>query len=777
MFFSDQSPQGFDATDQEKTFAQFPEKLWRAADAESDLIQWTNDGTSIAVNAERFETEVFRTYPNLVRIASFQNFRRQMREYGFRWSHSNNKFPAIYYFSHPFFGRSCPELLSKVTTRRKSRQHAEVCGSGTDDEFMLTPSSKKSKVNQVRRSYEIPNKRAKTKARLKTGLTNAKRVPRPKRSKVGKKRACSSCLTCTSSSHDIDDDFSDDDEFDLVQVGPHPVKIIKNPANNLDMYGRRSRSNSSWTSQDSSFSRTIHNTTARPTSYLATSVTEDSIRLIPVHNKNSHSAADGQVNSDSSGNIKPNNVQTKVLPDIHLVLGQEEMKYSAIDGTSQSQSQTQVYSHDKTLTNAYTNDTSQAMISANVRLSPSEFTREGHHDTKPMAFVEQSPPSVLAANWLMDDVLGNGRDDPSYISQGPRKNSVSPKQPSKKRYRLSACQPTFPQFCANPHLHTPSAPPACWCTHIVQPQLVHPPPPHLPAQPCLPTLYQSPPLNHVIAQSFTQNNFPFLQDPLFDNNGLHSTGYNTQLFEFIETGSPKLPPPHNLTPVDPTLNHNHINNPLEEKLPPGKCVVHGSEYNSTNGLDQIPSDPRTLNLISSHDLNFHIQGPAVSSGNDLRPREMSPISSMIAESEGVPFIPPIEPGSEASPESHSANMAPITFGESHGPPTMPEPSQEVIVIETDPRDVLIDPESQTQQLTSTPASTILPAQSEYERHGNDMSYVLSETPFHPEGEASESATALGSGHTWIGLEQEDSGVTEVSTIIHSGLNILSDNID
>jgi len=98
----------------------FPEKLLAAMDAPRAVIQWTNNGQAITVDAENYERNVMRVHPGLVEISSFANFRRQMREYAFDWQYLVETQEFV--FSHPSFVRSRPDLLSGVLTRRKRRR-------------------------------------------------------------------------------------------------------------------------------------------------------------------------------------------------------------------------------------------------------------------------------------------------------------------------------------------------------------------------------------------------------------------------------------------------------------------------------------------------------------------------------------------------------------------------------------------------------------------------------------------------------------------------------
>jgi len=98
----------------------FPEKLFAAMEAPNALIQWTDDGRAICVDAEDYERNVIRVHPGLVEISSFANFRRQMREYAFDWAYRAET--REFEFSHPSFVRGRPDLLADVLTRRKRRR-------------------------------------------------------------------------------------------------------------------------------------------------------------------------------------------------------------------------------------------------------------------------------------------------------------------------------------------------------------------------------------------------------------------------------------------------------------------------------------------------------------------------------------------------------------------------------------------------------------------------------------------------------------------------------
>lgn len=115
----------------------FPEKLWEAAcDQTSDLIAWSEDGVSITVSEKRFEDEILAAYPGLVLVKSFNNFRRQLREYGFDWRQDHEQ--RLFSFSHPCFRRDEPDLLKTIATRRRIRSKLSSEGSYPVAHYMKT---------------------------------------------------------------------------------------------------------------------------------------------------------------------------------------------------------------------------------------------------------------------------------------------------------------------------------------------------------------------------------------------------------------------------------------------------------------------------------------------------------------------------------------------------------------------------------------------------------------------------------------------------------------
>ncbi len=93
-------------------------------------FRWSEDGCSIVTHEVRFVNEVLTDLPGLVQIASFANFRRQLREYSFEWR-NNSDISGEYVFSHPYFIRGRRDLLQQILTRRKTHGHlltAEAIG-------------------------------------------------------------------------------------------------------------------------------------------------------------------------------------------------------------------------------------------------------------------------------------------------------------------------------------------------------------------------------------------------------------------------------------------------------------------------------------------------------------------------------------------------------------------------------------------------------------------------------------------------------------------------
>ena len=107
----------------------FPRKLWDVLQQEKDpmgFLRWSRDGISVLVNDTKLEKKVMKTYPGLVKIPSFANFRRQMRWYGFDWEYNHDV--GLFYFSHPNFQRDKEELLHLVSSKKQrvSKQSFEM---------------------------------------------------------------------------------------------------------------------------------------------------------------------------------------------------------------------------------------------------------------------------------------------------------------------------------------------------------------------------------------------------------------------------------------------------------------------------------------------------------------------------------------------------------------------------------------------------------------------------------------------------------------------------
>lgn len=94
----------------------FPEKLWEALECDSLIFRWTKDGKGVVVDADLFENNVIETFPGLVQIAQFLNFRRQMRWYGFAWEQRSE---TQFVFFHPCFVRNNKDLAIRLTARKR----------------------------------------------------------------------------------------------------------------------------------------------------------------------------------------------------------------------------------------------------------------------------------------------------------------------------------------------------------------------------------------------------------------------------------------------------------------------------------------------------------------------------------------------------------------------------------------------------------------------------------------------------------------------------------
>lgn len=100
----------------------FPEKLWSLVnESDSGAIRWGNDGTTIIIDFDRFETEIWWRKPDVFKTRSIVSFVRQLNLYGFRKCNRNG---GIHEFRNPHFVRERKDLLKLM--RRKLGSNLDI---------------------------------------------------------------------------------------------------------------------------------------------------------------------------------------------------------------------------------------------------------------------------------------------------------------------------------------------------------------------------------------------------------------------------------------------------------------------------------------------------------------------------------------------------------------------------------------------------------------------------------------------------------------------------
>jgi len=99
----------------------FPIKLWSAiSSCPDDLLRWSDDGTDVLVNEERFE-ELIDHYPSLLRQPTLSSLRRLFAVYEFHYEDCEKTGWKRY--SHPYFVRCEPDLLELFVLSHQTRRY------------------------------------------------------------------------------------------------------------------------------------------------------------------------------------------------------------------------------------------------------------------------------------------------------------------------------------------------------------------------------------------------------------------------------------------------------------------------------------------------------------------------------------------------------------------------------------------------------------------------------------------------------------------------------
>lgn len=98
----------------------FPLKLYEIAN-DGMIIKWTGNGTAITIEEREFEDNILQYYPGFVQVKSFQNFRRLLRDYTFKFRILRRRKPCGFMleYRHPFFLRDRPDQVLQI---RKSKR-------------------------------------------------------------------------------------------------------------------------------------------------------------------------------------------------------------------------------------------------------------------------------------------------------------------------------------------------------------------------------------------------------------------------------------------------------------------------------------------------------------------------------------------------------------------------------------------------------------------------------------------------------------------------------
>lgn len=101
----------------------FPVKLWNIINTcPYELMRWSNDGTQVLVNEQRFD-DLIKLYPSFLRQPSLCGLHRLFAVYEFRSEYQDYEKTGWMRYSHPYFVRGQPDLLEMFVLNHQTRRY------------------------------------------------------------------------------------------------------------------------------------------------------------------------------------------------------------------------------------------------------------------------------------------------------------------------------------------------------------------------------------------------------------------------------------------------------------------------------------------------------------------------------------------------------------------------------------------------------------------------------------------------------------------------------
>jgi len=102
----------------------FPVKLWKVVNnCPNDLMRWSNDGTEVLVNEQRFE-DLIDYYPSFLRQPTLSSLHRLFAVYEFRTEDRRDRQKTGWMrYSHPYFVRGEPHLLELFVLSHQTKRY------------------------------------------------------------------------------------------------------------------------------------------------------------------------------------------------------------------------------------------------------------------------------------------------------------------------------------------------------------------------------------------------------------------------------------------------------------------------------------------------------------------------------------------------------------------------------------------------------------------------------------------------------------------------------